>query len=60
MKKGFTLAEVLITFFIFGIIISLMLPSIVQKSKQNSIQNTVEQQVKIIKSRQNYDYDFSK
>lgn len=60
MKKGFTLAEVFITICIFGIILSLMLPSIVQKSKQNSIQNTVEQQVKIIKSRQNYDYDFSK
>ena len=61
MKNGFTLAEVLITICIFGIIISLMLPSIVQKSKQNNIQNTVEQQVKIIKDKRiNYDYDFSK
>lgn len=60
MKKGFTLAEVLITFSIFGIVISLILPSIVQKSKQNSIQNTVKQQVETIKNKQNYDYDFSK
>lgn len=61
MKNGFTLAEVLITICILGIIISLMLPSIVQKSKQNNIQNTVEQQVKIIKDKRiNYDYDFSK
>lgn len=60
MKKGYTLAEVLIVICIFGIIISLMLPSIVQKSKQNSIQNTVKQQVETIKNKQNYDYDFSK
>lgn len=60
MKKGFTLAEVLIVICIFSIIVILMLPTIIQKTKQDNIKNTVEQQVKIIKDKQSYDYDFSK
>lgn len=60
MKKGFTLAEVLITICLFGIIVSLMLPTVIQKLKQNSIQNTVEQQINIINNKKlKYDYDFT-
>lgn len=60
MKKGFTLAEVLIVICLFVVIISLMLPTIIQKLKQNSIQNTVEQQINIINNKKlKYDYDFT-
>lgn len=60
MKKGFTLAEVLIVICLFGIIVSLMLPTVIQKLKQNSIQNTVEQQINIINNKKlKYDYDFT-
>lgn len=60
MKNGFTLAEVLIVTCLFGIIISLMLPTVIQKLKQNSIQNTVEQQINIINNKKlKYDYDFT-
>lgn len=60
MKKGFTLAEVLIVICLFGVIVSLMLPTVIQKLKQNSIQNTVEQQINIINNKKlKYDYDFT-
>ena len=40
MKKGFTLAEVLITLMIFGVIIVLILPSLFNKKDDNLIDNT--------------------
>lgn len=53
MKKGFTLAELLIVLAMLGCILALILPTLLTKFNGNS-------NIKVIKTQEKIDYDFTR
>lgn len=53
MKKGYTLAELLITLAMVGVILALILPTLLTKISGNS-------NIKVIKMQEKVDYDFTR
>lgn len=58
-KKAFTVAELLISFMILGVVFALTLPTIICKDKRDlTIQNSRQKIYKEVVKSQKYNYDY--